>query len=135
MTLLVKVLENFQTSVRRCYFTGYFNFWDRASRSEFWYFQVAMSGGLIALMAFDAGPLLFGTFLYLSVIPSLAVLTRRMHDINKGSEWIWMAFFTNPGTYSFLWGGGGPNIPSPILLLLYYWATKPSVPTNEDETL
>lgn len=67
----------------KAYFTNYFNFSGRASRSEFWWaILFIMVAGTIASFI----PLLnlvwsFGTF-----FPSIALAARRLHDINK-SGW------------------------------------------------
>ena len=81
-------------------FQNYSNFSGRARRSEYWYFRLATAVIFFALIAFAAlisvvtgGALAFQIaivffiiYALLSVIPSLAVTVRRMHDLGK-SGW------------------------------------------------
>lgn len=59
-------------------FKKYFCFEGRASRREFWSFQ------LVAVFSLILGPLA----VFVMVIPSLAVGVRRMHDIGRKGWWI-----------------------------------------------
>jgi uncharacterized membrane protein YhaH (DUF805 family) len=72
----------------------YANFKGRATRSEFWYFTLFASIILICLVLVDyyvfktfffedIGPL-SGVYFIITLIPSLAVSARRLHDINQG---------------------------------------------------
>ncbi|MBV7483169.1 DUF805 domain-containing protein [Bordetella sp. BOR01] len=77
---------NFWEASRR-FFSNYFNFRGRASRSEFWYamlFFVAVSLliGVIGLPDILASIWLLGT-----MVPFLSVSARRLHDTNR-SGWL-----------------------------------------------
>lgn len=70
---------------------NYANFQGRATRAEYWTFQLFLSALLIGsyVVAIMFGSLkvllvLGGSVLVLFGIPSLAVTTRRLHDIGKG---------------------------------------------------
>ena len=87
MNYYLKVLQNYAT------FTG------RARRSEYWYF-VLFNGIFsivamildnvlgIALEGIGYGPL-YGLYLLAMLIPGLAVVVRRLHDVGKSG---WMYF-------------------------------------------
>ena len=91
---------NFQTSIKTC-FSKYAVFSGRASRSEFWFFVLfGLLGGVISaiidtmILGYSAevnGPinLIFSVAL---ILPSIAVTTRRLHDINKSGWWqlLWL---------------------------------------------
>jgi uncharacterized membrane protein YhaH (DUF805 family) len=90
---------SFVEAVRSVY-RNYANFSGRATRSEFWWFwlfyvivavaaYVAMSQGgilatigLLALVIFSIG----------SIIPSLAVAVRRLHDTGRSGWWLLINF-------------------------------------------
>lgn len=75
------------------YFTNYTNFNDRTSRSDYWYvvlanfivgFALGFIGGVIPALAF------LGTLYSLAtLVPGLAIVVRRLHDINK-SGWYYL---------------------------------------------
>jgi uncharacterized membrane protein YhaH (DUF805 family) len=75
----------------------YFNFSGRATRSEYWWFILFSTIVTIILSFFDgmfgvydvnAGiGLLSGIYSLAVVIPSIAVATRRLHDIGKSGWW------------------------------------------------
>lgn len=84
---------------KKVMFENYSNFQGRARRSEYWYF--ALMNALISLVIIIPGILfmvadmlsvgitfivIFGLYHLASIIPTLAVAARRMHDINK-SGW------------------------------------------------
>ena len=91
---------NFQTSIKTC-FSKYAVFSGRASRSEFWFFVLfGLLGGVISaiidtmILGYSVevnGPinLIFSVAL---ILPSIAVTTRRLHDINKSGWWqlLWL---------------------------------------------
>ena len=91
---------DFQTSIKTC-FNKYAVFSGRASRSEFWFFVLfGLLGGVISaiidtmILGYSAevnGPinLIFSVAL---ILPSIAVTTRRLHDINKSGWWqlLWL---------------------------------------------
>ena len=80
---------------------NFVNFSDRASRSEYWWFQlfflVALAiADFIDVMMVDITPLsysLFGTIAFLGlIIPNLAVTVRRLHDLGYSSWFILLVF-------------------------------------------
>ena len=105
-----------QTSINTC-FSKYATFSGRASRSEFWLFQLFTFLGSIATLIIDVMILGFSLddassptnliFLLIVMIPSVAVGCRRLHDLNK-SGWWQILYLTIIG----------------IILLIIWWATQ-----------
>ena len=72
-------------------FRKYFNFRDRASRSEYWYYQLLITP--VYLFSYiptlsDTTWIFLGLFFLLTLIPSFAVAVRRFHDIDKSGWFI-----------------------------------------------
>ncbi len=93
---------NFQNAITTCLKKKYANFSGRASRSEFWYFYLftysiyailIISGIYIASIFFW----ILGGFFLVTFVPFIAVITRRLHDVNK-SGW----FQILPLPFSFI---------------------------------
>ncbi len=111
----------FKEAVVRC-FKKYFVFSGRASRAEFWYFTAFIYGlafliGVVSgLMDVDDATLdsIIGIYQLALLAPSLAVGTRRLHDINR-SGWWQLISLTGIG----------------ILLLIYWWIKKGDEGPNE----
>ncbi|MCD2511299.1 DUF805 domain-containing protein [Comamonas endophytica] len=74
----------FQESIRVC-FAKYADFSGRASRSEYWWF------GLFAMLVSFGLSLISGIlwllFALATVLPSIAVTTRRLHDTGRSGWW------------------------------------------------
>ena len=88
---------NFKDSVKTCLKEKYFNFSDRASRSEFWFFYlftIIVYAILFFLVATISIKFLwaFGIFILGIIIPALAVTFRRLHDINKSGWYFFLPF-------------------------------------------
>lgn len=97
-------------------FQNYSNFSGRARRSEYWYFRLATAVIFFALIAFAAllaivtggalafqiAMVLFFIYILLSVIPSLAVTVRRMHDLGKSGWNVLISFIPLVGPIWFL---------------------------------
>ena len=68
------------------------DFSGRASRNEYWssWLFIQLTSIILLIFAFRARPLLliFILFSILIIIPSLAVTTRRLHDVNKSGYWL-----------------------------------------------
>ncbi len=68
------------------------DFSGRASRNEYWssWLFIQLTSIFLLIFAFRARPLLliFILFSILIIIPSLAVTTRRLHDVNKSGYWL-----------------------------------------------
>jgi uncharacterized membrane protein YhaH (DUF805 family) len=90
---------------KKAFVKNYANFNGRARRSEYWYYTLmniiivvgiqiltgifaAMQSGVIA-MVFGA---LYIIFALASIVPSLAVTVRRLHDIGKSGSFFFIAF-------------------------------------------
>ncbi len=118
---------------KKCLFENYANFSGRARRSEYWYYM--LTNGLILLAwtilcaivtsfseAFE--DVLIGVivlYFLIIIIPSFAVIVRRLHDIDKsgwyylvrfipvvGTIWLLILFCT-PGTNGFNSYGKDPK--------------------------
>ena len=104
-------------------FQRYFDFSGRSSRSEYWWWilfviiagvVLTVADILIGTYKADTEPgLLASIFGLVTFIPGIAVGVRRLHDINRTGWWVLFAFL-------FFW-----LLFIPVLLLLY-WATRPS---------
>jgi len=78
-------------------FRNYAVFRGRASRAEFWTFQIFLLVVAVALSAVEgrgiiAGQdptesVLFDVFLLTILVPTIAVSTRRLHDIGRSGWW------------------------------------------------
>ena len=85
---------NLIESVTTC-LTKYFTFEGRASRSEFWWFQLFYATTIFAGITIDGtwNTSLFTSgvweniFTFVLLIPSIAVSCRRLHDIGKSGWW------------------------------------------------
>ena len=67
--------------------TRYADFSGVSTRSQYWYFTLALFLATLVLQ-FAAGDLVTNIFTFLTILPSLAVSIRRMHDIGKSGWWI-----------------------------------------------
>lgn len=74
---------NFQESIQLC-FQKYADFNGRAKRPEFWWFELFLF--LVNLVLGVVSDMLPALFAIATILPSLAVGARRLHDINK-SGW------------------------------------------------
>ena len=101
---------NFGQAISNC-FSNYATFSGRASRSEYWYFCLFLLVGNICTLVADV--LILGDmetqpinliFYLATLLPALAVLARRLHDINKSGWWL-LIILTGIG-----------------ILLLIYWS-------------
>lgn len=75
----------FQESVKICLTQKYADFNGRASRSEYWWFALAIVIGTIVLAYFSET--LSALFQLAVLVPSLAVGARRLHDTNRSGWW------------------------------------------------
>ena len=86
---------NFQESITTC-FKKYATFEGRASRSEYWYWVLAMWITII-VMQILAIAVHFLAILALIVnlailVPSIAVTARRLHDVDRSGWWQLLVF-------------------------------------------
>lgn len=84
----------------------YFDFQGRASRKEYWMYQLLI---FIALSVINIIGVLFMQSGYLAtiifipaIIPSIALTVRRLHDINKPWTWIFISLVPLIGSIWFL---------------------------------
>ena len=103
-----------QTSIKTC-FKKYADFSGRASRSEFWWFELFLWIAMIVAAIIDTmmlgysfedyGPI-YIIYCVVTFLPAIAVGARRLHDINR-SGWWQLLYITLIG----------------IILLIIWWAT------------
>ena len=141
------------TSAIKSGFSNYTNFSGRASRSEYWYwtlFTVIIGMGLgfiegvlglylvapeMTELGQSAGVGLLSPIANLALfIPSLAMIWRRLHDIDKSGAWFFIAFTCVGVILLIIWyvtkGTTGPNRfgPDP----LGSGEALPEPPTSDD---
>ena len=103
-------------------FQNYFNFSGRATRPEYWWFVLflVVLGIATAIVDFvvlgvdpastSIGPV-NAIFTLATIVPSLAVSVRRLHDIDRTGWWLLLAL-----------------IPLIGFIILIVWACQPSTP-------
>ena len=74
----------FGESISRC-FGRYADFNGRAAKPEFWWWMLFIF--LASLATRIANPLLSSLFSLATLLPSLAVTARRLHDIGRSGWW------------------------------------------------
>tara|TARA_E500000331_G_C17064141_1_gene629583 strand:+ start:215 stop:652 length:438 start_codon:yes stop_codon:yes gene_type:complete len=86
-------------SAVQSFFNKYATFQGRASRSEFWYAQlfIILTGfflgfieGLLGISPFSEVSVLASIFQLGVFLPSIAIIARRLHDINKSGWWYFL---------------------------------------------
>lgn len=111
--------RTFVNSIAIC-FNRYFQFGGRAPRAEYWYFTlfatlVGFGAGFADGVWFGPQIRVFGSIVNVALfIPSLAVWTRRVHDLDRTGWWWLLAFLPVIGWLILLiWacspGTRGPN--------------------------
>ncbi|MBM5575555.1 DUF805 domain-containing protein [Deefgea sp. CFH1-16] len=103
----------FEESIRTC-FSKYADFKGRAVRSEYWWWVLFTFLAGVALSL--AGETVSGVFSLLTLLPSLAVGARRLHDTNRSGWWQLIWFLPIIG-----W-----------ILLLYWFASEGVEPNRFD---
>lgn len=108
-----------------CWTKNYVNFEGRARRSEFWYFVLfnaliayTLAGIGFAIAGASESPIgliPYGLYILASILPSLGVAVRRLHDIGK-SGWTYLLALIP------LVGG---------IILIVFFATDSQVGTNK----
>ena len=110
---------NFVEAVTTC-FKKYVVFDGRASRAEFWFFQLfllILFTVVFTLCAFLSETLanILLTVVYLAILlPTLTVYVRRLHDIDKTGKWVLLALIPAFGSLALMImalfkGTEGPN--------------------------
>ena len=110
----------FGDSIKTC-LSKYATFQGRASRSEYWWFQLFILLGYAAVAMIGSGLGGFRTGLAVAEVaglfvflPSIGVLVRRLHDTNRSGWWYWITLVPLIGGILLLvWfcsqGTRGPN--------------------------
>lgn len=102
---------SFKDAVVTC-FKKYVDFSGRARRSEYWYF--ALFTGIVefvlGLICRDI-PIIISLFSLATMLPTLAVTWRRLHDVNKCGAWVFISL-----------------VPIVGWILLLVWSCKDSNP-------
>jgi uncharacterized membrane protein YhaH (DUF805 family) len=94
----------FVQAVRSCY-SNYATFSGRAARSEYWFFvlfQFAIIIFCYALIPFGLGRTLLGLFALANFLPTISVMVRRLHDIDRSGWWYWVALIPLVGAILLL---------------------------------
>ena len=79
----------FQDSIKVC-FGKYADFTGTASRSEFWWFLLFI--GLGSAAASVLGYALNALFHIVTLLPTVAAASRRLHDTGRSAWWLLIAF-------------------------------------------
>jgi len=100
-------------------FTKYVNFRDRACRSEYWYWTLFTAIAYIVAYIIDSvvdpdTQVVTGLFALATIIPSIAIAVRRLHDLDRTGWWFLLGFIPLIGAIILLiWyatkGTDGPN--------------------------
>lgn len=105
-------------SFKDCYikfWKNYTNFSGRARRSEYWY--VVLANVLVSLVSTIpyVGPVIGGLYTIAVLVPTLALMVRRLHDLGKNWYYIFFALIPLAGQ----------------IILLVWFCTDSQVGTNE----
>lgn len=76
------IVNSFGVAIKTC-FNKFATFQGRANRSEFWFWWLfTLLLGFIPLIGLIA--------LFVTLVPSISVAVRRLHDIGKSGWWYWL---------------------------------------------
>jgi len=93
---------NFTESVQTCY-KKFFDFSGRASKSEYWWFQLFQIIIYILAFIFQGDlALLFSIVVIANLIPLYAAAVRRIHDSNKSGWFVLLSFIPIIGLFVFI---------------------------------
>ena len=91
----------------KSFWSNYAMFKGRARRSEYWFIQlfliitnvavgaidlVLMNGDVDRFIANGGGGIVGLVWIFVTIVPALAVLVRRLHDTGKSGWWVLMGF-------------------------------------------
>jgi uncharacterized membrane protein YhaH (DUF805 family) len=106
---------DFATAVKTVLMQKYANFSGRAMRSEYWWYVLFVIIVAVVLAIIDSvilGASVLGSIWSLAtLLPSLGVAVRRLHDLDKSGWWLLLGF-----------------IPLIGALVLLYWFCQPGTP-------
>jgi len=111
-----ELIMDFVTAVKTC-FSKFATFEGRAARSEYWFFALflALASAVLTVVDIALGiEVLSLIFSLITLIPSIAVSVRRLHDTNRSGWWYLLIFIPLIGLIVLLiWfctrGTAGPN--------------------------
>ena len=93
---------NFTDSIQTCY-KKFFDFSGRASKSEYWWFQLYQLIIYILSFIFQSDlALLFSILVIANLLPLYAAAVRRIHDSNKSGWFVLLSFIPIIGLYVFV---------------------------------
>lgn len=108
---------SFGEAVKLALTTNYCNFNGRSSRSEYWWFALAMFilGFVLRLFLGDGTvcAVIGGVINLALLLPGLGVAVRRMHDINKSGWWILINLIPLVGSIIFIIWAAKDSDPTP----------------------
>ena len=113
---------DFGEAVRTC-LSKYATFEGRASRSEYWWFRLAVMlfviaveivGGILGHVSTALGGLVVAAGMLAVIVPDICVTVRRLHDTNRSGWFFWIGLIPLIGGILLLiWfcsrGTSGPN--------------------------
>ena len=73
-------------------FNRYADFSGRSTRPQYWYYILAMaiSSAIVSIIAGDSG---LNVLSLVTLLPTLAVAIRRMHDVGKSGWFLWVPIY------------------------------------------
>ena len=93
---------NFLESIQTCY-KKFFDFSGRASKSEYWWFQLYNAIIYVLTFVFQGDlVLLFSILIIVNLIPMYAVGVRRIHDSDKSGWFVLISLIPLIGLYIFV---------------------------------
>ena len=93
---------NFVESLQTCY-KKFFDFSSRASKSEYWWFQLYNAIIYVLTFIFQGDlVLLFSILIIVNLIPMYAVGVRRIHDSDKSGWFVLISLIPLIGLYIFV---------------------------------
>ena len=93
---------NFTESIQTCY-KKFFDFSGRASKSEYWWFQLYQIIIYALSLIFQSDlALLFSIVVIANLLPIYAAAVRRIHDSNKSGWFVLLSFIPIIGLYVFV---------------------------------
>ena len=84
---------NFTESIKTCY-SKFFDFSGRASKSEYWWFQLYNLIIYLLIFVFQGDlQILVSIITVVNILPAVAAGVRRIHDSNKSGWWILIGLY------------------------------------------
>jgi uncharacterized membrane protein YhaH (DUF805 family) len=86
-------------------FSNYVNFSDRAIRSAYWFWALFTTIGMLVtggIDGVDGMTLAYPIFGLVTILPSLAVAVRRLHDLDRSGWWLLLALIPLIGSIVLL---------------------------------